>query len=68
MTHTTFPARNSSRTGKPYNPGRRHRANFARSAVFSEFGRHAWALDQADFVDRLPGDLPRQSPEARLAR
>ena len=50
----------SSPTGKPYNPDRRHRANFARAATVSSFGRHAWALDQADFVDRLPNQAPRR--------
>ena len=66
MTHTTFPTRNSSRTGKPFNPGQRHRANFARAAVFAEFGRAAFALDQADFVDRQPWEMPVPSPEARF--
>ncbi len=65
MSITTSPARNSSRTDRPYNPGRRHRANFARAAVISEFGRHAWALDHADFEDRKPWERPVRSPEAR---
>ncbi len=56
--------RNSSGANRPSNPGRRHRADFARAAVFGEFGRHARALDQANFVDRQPGTLPRPSPEA----
>ena len=42
-------------------------ANFARAAVFAEFGRHARALDQANFVDRMPGDPAHSSPDARLA-
>ncbi len=66
MTNTITPLPNSSRTGKPYNPGQRHRANFARAAVFTEFGHHGWALDQADFEDRKPGELPVPSPEARI--
>ncbi len=53
-------SRRSSRTDRPFNPGRRHRAEFARQAVIAEFGwRFAKALDQADFVDRAPGDLRR---------
>ncbi len=40
-----------------------HRTNFARRMVFEEFGyRYAKTLDQANFVDRRPGDLPRPSP------
>ena len=46
--------RNSSRADHPLDPHRRHRANFARAAVFAEFGRHAFALDQGDFEDRKP--------------
>ena len=44
----------------PTRSDRRHRrANFARDAVIAEFGaRHARALDQGDFVDRLPGEMP----------
>ena len=45
---------------RPFNPGRRHRANFARQATIDTFGwRFARALDQADFVDRSPGESPR---------
>ena len=44
----------SSGANRHSNPGRRHRANFARQMVFAEFGRHGRALDQADFVDRQP--------------
>ncbi len=56
----------SSRTNPPFNPGRRHRANFARQATIDAFGWHfARALDQADFIDRAPGELPGPSPEAR---
>ncbi len=67
MTITTLPARNSSRAAKPSNSATDTRANFARAAVFAEFGRHARALDQADFVDRMPGDPVHPSPDARLA-
>ncbi len=56
----TFPRAHSSRADRPFNPGRRHRAEFARQAVFAAFGsRYGKALDQADFVDRAPGDLRR---------
>ncbi len=48
------PSRRSRRARNPHN-SRRHRADFARQAVFTEFGaRFARALDQANFVDRLP--------------
>ena len=67
MTITTLPARNSSRTGRPYNPGRRHRADFARAAVYAEFGyRHERAVDYVDFVDRRPDQAPLSAPGARL--
>ncbi len=67
MLHSTFPARRSSRADRPFNPGRRHRADFARQAVITEFGWHfARALDQADFIDRPPGQFPRPAPEARF--
>lgn len=66
MTVYSKPSPRSSRTNRPSNPGRRVRASFARAAVHTEFGRHAWALDQADFVDRAPGELPRPAPEAQI--
>ena len=67
MTLYTSMERVSSPTGKPSNSDRRHRADFARQATIDAFGwRFARALDQADFVDRLPGSLPRSSPEARF--
>ena len=52
------PLSNSTRTN------RRHRANFARAAVFAEFGRHARALDWDDFADRKSGEVPRPTPKA----
>ena len=65
MSITTPPARSSSRARNPHN-GRRHHADFARQMVIAEFGwRFARALDQADFADRAPGQLPHPSPEAR---
>ena len=67
MTYTTSPTRRSRRTNPPFNPGRRHRADFARQATIDAFGWHfARALDQADFVDRAPGAAPRPAPEARF--
>ncbi len=66
MTVYSKPSSCSSRTNKPSNPGRRVRASFARAAVHTEFGRHAWALDQADFEDRKPWQMPTRSPEARF--
>ncbi len=67
MPNTTTSTHNSSRTGKPFSSGRRHRANFARQATIDAFSwRFARALDQADFVDRAPGEIPRSSPEARF--
>ncbi len=69
MTYTTSPARRPGRINPPppFNPGRRHRANFARQATIDAFGWHfARALDQGDFVDRAPSKLPGPSPEARL--
>ncbi len=36
-------------------------------ATIDAFGwKFAKALDQADFVDRSPGEMPRSSPEARF--
>ena len=51
---------------KPRSPfPTRNSANFARQATIDAFGwRFARALDQADFVDRLPGQLPLLSSEA----
>ncbi len=67
MPLNTATPRNSSRTSKPFNPGRRHRANFARAAVFAEFGRAAFAIDQGDFSDREPWQMLARAPEAGLA-
>ena len=68
MSYITSPPRNSSRADRLNSPGRRHRADFARSAVFAEFGRHAWAIDQDDFEDRESWERPVRSPEARSAK
>ncbi len=54
-----IPTRRSRHTRNPHND-RRHRADFARQATIDAFGwRFAKALDQADFIDRRPGDLRR---------
>ena len=67
LSNTITPPRNSSRTGRPFNSGRRHRANFARQATIDAFGwRFAKTLDEANFVDRLPSQFPRPAPEARF--
>ncbi len=67
MFYTTSPARRSSRTDRPFNPGRRHRANFARQATIDAFGWHyARTLDQANFIDRPSGKFPLPAPEARF--
>ena len=66
MSITTPSARRLGRARNPHTGGRL-RANFARQMTITEFGwRFAKALDQADFVDRAPGELPGPSPEARL--
>ncbi len=61
MSIITPNARRLGRADKPHRPGQRRRANFARAAVFAEFGyRHGRALDYDGFADRLPaGDRPR---------
>ncbi len=53
-------------TPLPAHSNRRVRSNFARAAVRLAFGRHAWALDHSDFVDRQPGKVSAPSPEARI--
>ncbi len=60
------PTRRTSRADRPFNPDQHCRDSFAREAVIAEFGRHAWALDQADFEDRKPWQMPTRSPEARF--
>ncbi len=65
MSITIFPPRRSSHAHNLHN-GRRLRANFARQMTITEFGWHfARALDQADFIDRQPGQFPAPAPEAR---
>ena len=65
MLSNTPSTRRIVRADKPFVSGPRHRADFARQATIAEFGRHAWALDHADFVDRKPWVMPVRSPEAR---
>ncbi len=57
MSITTIPARAASHR-RSSNSDRRHRAEFARAAVFAEFGGHGRALDQVDFIDRHPLEMP----------
>ena len=65
MLSTISPVRYSSRTDRPFSPGRRHCVNFAREMTLAEFGpRDGRALLQADFIDRQPWALPAYSPEA----
>ncbi len=68
MSINTLDARRLGRADHPSKPDCRHRADFARQTTIEAFGwRFAKALDQANFQDRLPGDLPMPSPEARFA-
>ncbi len=67
MTLYAISARAARRADSPFNPGQRHRATFARQATIDAFGwRFARALDQADFLDRFPGEMLKPSPEARF--
>ena len=67
MTSYNIARHNSSHAAKSSNFATDTRANFARAATIDSFGwRFAKALDQAGFIDRLPGDLPMSSPGARL--
>ena len=60
------PARRLGRARNSHSD-RRHRADFARQATIDAFGWHfARALDQGDFIDRLPGEMPGPAPEARF--
>ncbi len=61
-----FLAERAASRRRPFNPGRRRRVGFARQVTIDAFGwRFARALDQADFVDRQPGDMPMSSPDSR---
>ncbi len=65
MSITTPSPRRLGRARNPHN-GRRHRADFARGAVFAEFrARDAKAILDVNFVDRRPDEMPRLSPEVR---
>ena len=62
-----FLAERTASRRRPFNPGRRRRVGFARQATIDAFGwRFARALDQADFLDRLPDEIPRLVSGARL--
>ena len=66
MTYTTSTARAASRAN-PFDAHRRRRAEFAREATIAAFGwRFARFLDQGDFLDRRPGEMPAAAPEARF--
>ena len=60
MSSTTPDVRRLGRADHPSNPGQHHRADFARAATIAAFGRHGWALDHGDFVDRLPDQASRR--------
>lgn len=62
MTFYTIAVSTASRVYPTFDPGRRHRADFARQATIDAFGwRHARTLDQGDFIDRKPsGDHTRK--------
>ena len=66
MSINTPDTRRLGRAHRPSNPDCRVRANFARQATIDAFGRHAWALDHSDFVDRPPSATSVSSPEARF--
>ena len=52
-------------TGLTPDPDLHRNAGFAREATISAFGwHHARALDQADFVDRPPRQIPGLASEA----
>ena len=67
MSITTPAPRRLGRTDKPFNPDRRIHPDFTRQATIAAFGRHARALDQANFVDRRPDQAPRRL-DGHLAR
>jgi len=66
MLSTTSPARAASRADFPSNSNHHTSAGFARQMTLSAFGwKNGKALDQADFLDRPPGQFPVPVPEAR---
>ena len=67
MSINTLDARRLGRTDHPSNLDCRVRANFARQATIAAFGRNARALDQGDFQDRKPWEVPALAPEAGFA-
>ena len=65
MSIITPRARRLGRANKPFSPVRARLADFARAAVFAEFGyRHGKAIDCANFLDRRPGQAPMSAPGA----
>ena len=66
MSINTLDARRLGHADHPSNPDRRVCASFARAAVFAEFGRAAFAIDQGDFSDREPWQASMRSPTARF--
>ena len=65
MSINTPDAHRLGRTDPPSKPNRRIRADFARAAPHLAFSRHARALDQAEFQDRLPWRMPLRAAEHR---
>ncbi len=60
--NTTSLRRASTRPDRAYQISK-HRADFARAAVFEEFRtRNARAIDYDGFVDRRPNEPPRPPP------
>ncbi len=59
--NTTSLRRASTRPDRAYQISK-HRADFARAAVFEEFHtRDAWAIDYGGFRDRQPNEAPRRT-------
>ena len=59
----TTPSARRARRNRTATSIRCRRAHFARQATIDAFEwRYAKTLDQANFVDRLPGDLPPLAP------
>ena len=55
--------RRTTETLPPSVPARRQRTSFSRQAVFGAFGaHHAKAIDQASFIDHVPGARMRLAP------
>ena len=60
--YTAAPLR-ATETSRLLAPSHRQCASFSRQAVFDAFGtHHARALDQAKFIDHVPGARMRLAP------